>query len=267
MMRYTLGFVLAIGLAQGCQPPAPKPTAPGATPGAPSTAAAATDDKYLADAKPDFTFTAPAWHAEFKKDEAAARTKYMDKVIELTGVVSIVLDQQAAPGLPALAMIHFDIPMDSLGVRCDCTPPDLWKTVMPDSNTTLRGKYTVNSRMKGELYPCVLVKTDGKPVTVTAAALAAEVEKDPKVADEKYNKKWLMIEGKLKSTGVDKNGVHSVTLESGDKVAISCGVPEDDAKPLKALKPGQAVKVFGRAGVYTYGGLSVSLSQSRVSAE
>jgi len=164
-------------------------------------------------------------------------------------------------------MVHFEIPKDSLGVRCDCTPPDLWKTVMPDSNTTVRGKYTVNSRLKGELFPCVLIKTDGKPVTVTAAALAAEVEKDSKAADEKYNKKWITISGKFKSTEVDKNGVHSVTLESSDKVPISCGVPEDDAKPLKLLKPGQAVKVFGRAGVYTYNGMSVSLSQSRVVAE
>ena len=265
MTRYCLVLFLAAGLVQGCQPPAAKPAPTGAAPGAPSAAAA--DDKSLADAKPDFTFTATAWHDEFKKDEGAARTKYLDKVIELTGVVDSVLDQQAAPGLPALSMVHLEVPKDSLGVRCDCTPPDLWKTVMPGSNTTVRGKYTVNSRLKGELFPCVVVKTDSKPVTVTAAALAAEVEKDPKAADGKYSKKWIFVSGKLKSTEVDKNGVHSVTLEGSDKVTISCGVPEDDAKPLKLLKPGQAVKVFGNAYVSAYDKLGVSFSQSRVTAE
>ena len=138
---------------------------------------------------------------------------------------------------------------------------------MPGSNTTVRGKFTVNSRMKGELYPCVLVKTDGKPVTVTAVTLAAEVEKDPKAANEKYNKKWLLIEGKFKSLSADKYGVYSVTLESGDKVSILCGVPEDASKPLKTMKPGQAVRVFGEANIFIHDGLSVSLSQGRVIAE
>ena len=139
---------------------------------------------------------------------------------------------------------------------------------MPGSNTTIRGKYTVNSRLKGELYPCVVVKTDSKPVSVTAAALAAEVEKDPKAAGEKYNDKWIFIDGQFKSMRADDRGVNSsVTLESGDKLSISCGVSEDVAKLLKSLKPGQAIKAFGSVKVFTFDGLSVSLSQGRVIAE
>ena len=126
MTRPYLSLFLAACFVAGCQPPAatkPASAQPGAEPGGPPPATPA--DKSLADAKPDFTFTAQVWHAEFQKDNAAARAKYMDKVIELTGVVQVVLDQQAAPGLPALAMVHLEIPTDSLGVRCDCTPPDL----------------------------------------------------------------------------------------------------------------------------------------------
>lgn len=265
MTRYCLVLSLLVGLVQGCQPPAAKPAATGGAAGTP--APAASDDKSLADAKPDFTFTAQAWHEEFKKDEAAARIKYMDKVIELTGVVNVVLSQQAAPGLSSLAMVHLDVPMDSVGVRCDCTPPDLWKTVMPGSNTTVRGKYTVNSRLKGELYPCVVVKTDSKTVAVSAAALAAEVEKDPKSAGEKYDKKWIFITGKFKSLSVDKNRINWVNLEVSNKVSITCGVSEDVVKSLKSLEPGQPVKAFGCVYVFSHDGLSVSLSQGRVIAE
>jgi len=75
MTRYCLGLFLAAGLTQGCQPPEAKPAPTGAAPGAPTADTPATDDKSLTDAKPDFTFTAAAWHNEFTKAEAAARAK------------------------------------------------------------------------------------------------------------------------------------------------------------------------------------------------
>ena len=70
-----------------CSPSARSPAARNLAPGGGSASGQAGKGPVtpevadLKDAKPDYTFTAEDWHTEFKKDEAAATAKYMDKVI------------------------------------------------------------------------------------------------------------------------------------------------------------------------------------------
>jgi hypothetical protein len=248
---------LAIGSMIGCSK---KPGSKDQDSSGPAGISDADKAKSLASAKPDHTFTAQAWFEECKKDPAAAKAKYKDKVIEVEGEVSSVVDQTTNP---PMALIHLKVEKDILGVRADCTPADLWKTVFPKSKTVVRGYHGENSFLTGELYPCVVVKTDGKVESFKAAELAAEVSKDRKAAAEKYKEKWCWVEGKMLSTKKDNLGVNILVIEGVGKDNIECGIPAEAAAKFKALKPGATVKVFGELTVFEFSD-GISLSQSRI---
>jgi tRNA_anti-like len=217
----------------------------------------------LADAKPDFTYTAQQWFDEFKADEAAAKAKYRDKIIEISGEVQAVLETEVGKD-KMLSLVHFKVEKDLLGVRCDILGGSIWKSVMPKSKTTIRGYYSNESIFKAELYPAIVVKTDSRFDRIKAVDLAGAAKSDLKATSEKYNDRWIWIEGTVKRAGKTKDGYVQIVLDGVGTLDVECGVPADSEKRVLALKPGQPIAVFGELAVFTFaesGNLSVSQSR------
>src|SRR6516162_6619819 len=86
--------------------------------------------------KPDVTLDAVAWKKEFEKGQQAAEQKYKDKVIELSGVVSMISDDP----FDTVGYVHLDVPKDILGVRCVTTDKKPWLTLSVGSKVKIKGK-------------------------------------------------------------------------------------------------------------------------------
>jgi hypothetical protein len=203
----------------------------------------------LATAKPDVTMKAADWHAEFKKDKGAARAKYIGKIIELTGHVSVV-DQVAG-----VTFIHLEEGIDALGVqgvRCGFKDPNLWERVSVGSDVIVRGRLPEQQQdlfLPGELMPVHVVRVDNRSPSVTAAELAERFLKDQEALKEKWDSKWVYVEGEFVRSGMTPHGGLEFVLKGSGKVQVKCLVPGDAEKRVRALKPGQKVKVLGELGL------------------
>lgn len=193
--------------------------------------------------KADHTATAAEWHAEFKADQAAAKKKYKDKVIELRGTVSNIVENVDA----GIVFVHLKIEKDFLGVRCGFKDAHIWERVTEGSEVTIRGKVPELSFLTGELMPVALVSVEKNPAqTVSAVELTKRFKADFNKLKDEYNKKWVYVEGEFVSSGKSAHGASQFKLKGADGVEVTCGIPADAEKRVKALKPGQRVKTLGQ---------------------
>jgi exonuclease VII large subunit len=210
----------------------------------------------LAAAKPDVTMKAADWHAEFKKDDKAAKAKYAGKVVELTGQAGNVV-QNADAGV---AFIHLKVDKDFLGVRCGTKDMNVWEKVAEGSDVTVRGRLPEFGLFTGELMPVHVVSVGKNPAgTMTAAELAGRFEKDKEKLKEEWDGKWVYVEGEFVRSGTNKDGVLQFVLKGAGKTEVTCSAPADAKKQVAALKPGQKVKALGQLGVYDDVSLQMTL--------
>jgi hypothetical protein len=246
-MKTTSALVLAVLMAvAGCGKK--DPTGDGK--GGPDEAAAD-----LATAKPDVTTTAAEWHAEFKKDDKAAKAKYAGKVVELTGKATSVLQNLDA----GMAFIHLAVEKDFLGVRCDTKDLNVWEKVSPGSEVTVRGRLAEGGFLTGELMPVHIVSVKGQAGSMTATELAEQFTKEKDKLKEKWDDKWAYVEGEFVRSDTSKNGILYLLLKGSGGVDVKCFVGADSKKQVEKLKPGQKVKVLGQVSVYDEPSLQMAL--------
>lgn len=236
--------------------PPPGPTGPGPT--GPGTKPQMSEAELLA-AKPDHTVTPAAWHAEFKADKEAAGKKYAGKVIELTGTVATVAENEDA----GISFVHLKVDKDIFGVRCATKDMALWEKVVDGCEVTVRGKLADGAIFAGELLPAAVVKVDKNPsLSATAADLVKQFKADATKLGDSHNGKWVYVEGEFVSSGEVKNGGIYFVLKGDADCPIKCHVPLDAEKRMKTLRPGQKLKVLGQFYAFK-GDKELSLSMCR----
>lgn len=214
------------------------------------------DGSDLATAKPDVTMTAEAWHAEFKKDEKAAKAKYMGKVVQLTGKVW-TLAQNIDAGI---TFVHLKVENDLFGVRGGTKDLNLWERVPEGAEVTIRGRLPDMGVMTGELFPIHVVSVDKNPSrTFTAAELAIEFKKDKEKLKAAWGDKWVYVEGEFVRTIKSQHGSEQIVLKGAGGVDIKCAFPMDANALASKLKPGQKVKVLGQLSIYEEPSLQMAL--------
>lgn len=198
-------------------------------------------------ATPDVTMKAADWHAEFKKDEKAAKAKYAGKLVELSGKVTSVVQNLDA----GVVFLHLKVDGDVLGVRCGINDVNAWEKVPEGADVVVRGKLPEFGFLTGELMPVQVIRVDNNPTTTfTAADLAGQFAKEPAQLKEKWADKWVYVEGEFVRSETSKNGILQIVLKGDGKAEIKCSVGSDAKKQVEAMKPGQKVKVLGQLSVY-----------------
>jgi hypothetical protein len=222
----TTAFLFVTVIAPGCgkkEEPSPK--------GGPSAVGGAKAPAPQTLGKPDVTVTPAEWHAEFKKDPEAAKAKYKDKVIEMSGTVSSVRPDPYGE----VGRVNLEVPKDLLGVECMLADKKPWTKVSPGSKVKVRGKLW--DRFNGVLNPCEIVEAGKNPaVTLSAQELAKQFAADRKEARKMYDEKWAYLKGEVAEKLDDKVALRL----KGEGASRSCATsPSPTRKTSPRSRPGQ----------------------------
>lgn len=247
-IRLGLGLAVVVLLA-GCgkQPdaaPTPAPSDKAAKtnktdPGKPTPS----KEDAVAAAEPAFKLGAEAWHSEWKKDNAAAKTKYGKKVIQLDGTVEVVTPD----GHGKYGLVRLKAGEDNM-VLCNTLDREPWWKVTAGSKVTIKGTASADSK-EGDLLDCVIVKADKNPaLAVTAAQISKEFAAKKSEVRDKYDDNWVILEGELLETKPANNQL-VIKGEGPAKIVCSFSGNAIDKERMDALKAGQTVKVVGQAAV------------------
>jgi hypothetical protein len=192
--------------------------------------------------KADLIITPVEWRAEFKKDSQAAKAKYKDKVIEMSGTVSSVRPDPY--GL--VGYVNLDVPDDLEGVRCVLVDKKPWKKVSPGSKVKMRGKSS--DRFSGDLSPCEIVEAGPNPaLTVSAQELTKQFAADRKEARKKYHENWAYVQGEVTEKVSKKI---ALTLKGAADVSVVCYFPQPYKEQLDPIQSGSMVDLFGQLSVF-----------------
>jgi predicted Zn finger-like uncharacterized protein len=191
--------------------------------------------------KSDVVMTAADWHAEWKKDANAAKAKYKDKVIELTGTVKSASDDGSNRGT---GWVFLDVPGAILGLQCTTTDKDPWLRVCAGSTIRLRGRVPAFGGEPGSLFEVVLVEVGPNPgIQTTPAKLTAEFAANLDGAQAKYKDKPIYLEGEVLEKPKDTS---TLKLRGEGGWVVQCHFVDAHPDKLGALKPGSKVKVLGK---------------------
>jgi hypothetical protein len=247
MIRSISSVALLVALvAAGCGRKDQAPTNPASPPVTGGAPEKKKEPAKLPD-KADVVLDAAPWHAEFKKDAKAAKEKYKDKVIELSGVVDSVSDDP----YDNVGYVFLKVENDILGVRCATTDKKPWIKVSPGSKVKVRGKVP-EFGLPADLFSVEIVEAGPNPgVVISAAQLAKEYAADRKAATEKYNDKWAYLDGEVaeKTSSEFCKVLLKLKGEGGITVNCCCGGGSNQ-KPYEAIKAGSKVKMFGRLSMF-----------------
>jgi hypothetical protein len=235
-----LAGILFVAFAAGCK----KSDTTGATGAESKKDGAAADPKKEAAAplgKPDVTMDAVAWHAEFKKDNKAAKQKYKGKVVELTGTVRDLTDDPYGN----VGYIYLEVKGDILGVRVATKDKKPWLTVAQGSQIKVKGKEP-EAGLPADLFEAEIVDAGPNPAMLSAEQLAKEYTADRKATAAKYNEKRVNVEGEVVEKGKSQYCDVQLKLKGAGEITISCCFGgAANTQGLGAAKPGQKLKVFG----------------------
>jgi hypothetical protein len=248
---FRLFFSLGLAwLVSGCSksvPTADSGSPPGGEKPAGHTAGVVSGKPIGKPLKADVSLTPDEFHAEYKKDPKAVQDKYMDKVIELSGVVSMVTDDP----FNTFGYIFLEVKGNLVGVRVATLDRKPWLKVSEKSTVKVWGK--IDTTLPG-LYQAWVIESGPNPaLTITANDLAKEFKADKKAASAKYHDKFAHVEGVVAAVGKAEFCPVQVTLKTDNDVLVKCcfgGASFLD--PVKALKPGKKVKVFGKLAVFDF---------------
>src|SRR5262245_15526000 len=251
--------LLALGVA-GC---GPKPAAPsGSSTGSPSS----TTTSPLTEEKAEFTFEAPAWHDEWKKDRSAALAKYKGKIVEVSGDVTYVFFE-AANGLRSGpgGWVNLKGLSEILPVYCFTTDPQPWLRVSKGSRARIRGRAGMVDT--NELVECAIVEAGPSPaLNVTAEDLAKAVAADRKLAAAKYDQKFVHATGEVAEALPGPGGTMKLRLKTGGE-PVDAYLGTHAAKRAGAVKDGQTVNLFGQVQVVAGTGGVLTITDSVITRE
>jgi hypothetical protein len=193
--------------------------------------------------KPDFVVTPAQWHAEFKKNSEAAKAKYRDKVIEMSGEVTSVRPDVYGE----FGRLNLDVPNDAVGVECWLPDKKPWTKVSPGSKVKVRGKLW--DRFSGVLNPCEIVEAGPDPaVKISAEELAKQFAADRKAARKKYDDKWAHVKGEVTEKLVEKFQVW-LTLKGSEGISVKCLFGAAYKNTTEGVKVGSQVTLIGKLSV------------------
>jgi hypothetical protein len=195
---------------------------------------------------PNFRLQSVAFAKELTRDPDGFAAKYARKQIELTGVVEGVNEDVGGTGQLLLAG---DPDARLPRVVCRTREPEPWTQALPGQTVLLQGVGTDRAVGMPILSDCVVVNVTGEPPpTIKAGDLAKEFVADPAAAEKKWDKKFLVLTGRVKAAPTPANGGGiSLPLESDPavpKVAPVFGLI--DQKRLDRVRPGQQVRVLAQ---------------------
>jgi hypothetical protein len=236
LIALATGFLVITLAAPGCDKKEPPPTQGGS-----SADGGKKDPAPQALGKPDFTVTPAEWKAEFKKDPEAAKAKYKDKVVEMSGTVSSVRPDPYGE----VGRVDLEVPNDAYGVECLLADKKPWTKVSPGSKVKVRGKLW--DRFSGVLNPCQIVEAGPNPaVTVSAQDLAKQFAADRTAARKKYHDKWAYVSGEV----AEKSDAEvTLKLKGEGGISVLCSFPPPYKKSLEPVKVGSKVDLFGQLWV------------------
>src|SRR5947207_99968 len=135
LIALATGFLLVTLAAPGCS----KKEGPPVKGSPPAAEGGQKESPPQALGKADVTVTPAAWHAEFKKDPEAAKAKYKDKVVEMSGEVTGVRPDPYG----AVGIMDLDVPNDAFGVKCMLADLKPWTKVSAGSKVDVFGQLSV----------------------------------------------------------------------------------------------------------------------------
>ena len=185
---------------------------------------------------PAFEMTVEEYAHEWKKDMAAATSKFKNKVVELTGAVSAI--SSSGSNTPLLT---FDVPKGET-IHCHLEDKQYWTKVSAGSKVTIRG-YVFRSDLGPDMDPCELTAIGPNPaIVISSEVLAAEYAKDREATVEKYKDKTLILTGRIMAKSKDGGHVR-IDLKGGPGIKVACWFPELIASRANPLKVGQTITV------------------------
>jgi len=193
--------------------------------------------------KADFALTAEEWHKEWKNGPEAAKKKYDEKLIELSGEID---DADMSDPYGRIGYFFLKVPGGGIGIRCGTEDKEPWFKIGPGCKVKIRGKPDGST---GDLYPCMIVESSPNTTqTISARELTKECASDWKKAKEKYDDKWLIVEGEVSSKPSTKPDSPLVLKGEGEmKIRCACGdLSEFERKRNDSIKVGQQIKACGK---------------------
>ena len=209
------------------------------------------------DTTPKFHVTASDFLDEVKKDFAAAKTKYNDARVEVTGVVTSIDNMASGPKVMVAGPPPAGKEASDLYGGLICRPVDQqpWAGVGRLQPVKASGIATLmnNAVELGE----VKFALDGPSllINMTAADLVAEYKKDPEALKKKYSYKSMIMTGTVVQKQTDSGKPKMLTLGTGDDV-VYCeysSAGSDAAKVLGPVQVGQPIKLAGDYNAYGSG--------------
>jgi hypothetical protein len=202
-------------------------------------------DPSLTAGKADFTLTAEEWQKEWKNGPEAAKKKYDEKLIELSGEID---DSDMSDPYGRIGYVYLKVPGGG-NVRCGTEDKEPWFKVGPGCKVRIQGKPDGST---GDLYPCIIVESSPNTTqTISARELTKECASDWKGAKEKYEDKWLIIEGEVSSKPSTKPDLPLLLKgEAEMKIRCACGdLSEFERKRNDSIRVGQQIKVCGKVRI------------------
>ncbi len=191
--------------------------------------------------EPDFKLSADEYHAEFKKDLPAAKAKYTDKLLEITGVV-----EGYSKNLGGEVQVLVAVKGQNLGLICFSKDQSPWNFAEPGQTVTLRGRFPIFAfASTPSLIECHIMSATGpKAIALDAEALGKEYDANPEATEEKYRNKRLFIKGMVETKKVEDKSVR-VIFKTSSKIKVAASfMPSDKADGDKVPK-GQIARIYG----------------------
>lgn len=208
----------------------------------------ATNTSNRADRISELALTAEQFADDCKKDRDAANAKYEGKVIELSGVIDFVgiWWQDGKPDF------------FSKGVLCFTAEREPWARVAPGQTFKVKGKYgKMNYEVVGlagenqaHLLDCVFLDLGPNPtIAISAEELSKEYGANKDKAQDKYRKKFLIVDGEIASIKT-KDYYSDVLLKGHANGQVNCTIEHHlkgnhKQDMVNRLKVGERVRIFG----------------------
>jgi uncharacterized protein (DUF1330 family) len=212
--------------------------------------------------KPDFTVTEPDLLKEYNADKQSAKTKYGGKILEVTGIVnSVENDNSTWPQLHVNLCEKIDFEHIFSVIKCFFPEKEKGRVLamFKGQRVTIRGRWTEMGAYI-RLNECTVIKAEPDPaISITAVELTKAAASNEETAKKKYNDKYLIVEGVVAKTEKKDKFSFQVTLEGFDenvpepvRVDVLFNllvVSEKNKKRLAALKKGDTIKLRGQPSV------------------
>jgi hypothetical protein len=193
--------------------------------------------------KAHFSLNAEAFVKEFTADHEVAKSKYEDKVVELTGEVNEVR------GLYGTKTVTITVgratKVSGTFVQCFLAPEHKAKGLRLSINqkVKLTGGFE-HAPAYIILGNCRLEELSKSDILhVSSGDLVREFSKDPEAAKEKYRDQWVIVSGEVEDLPQD-GGFHKARLKGDRKMGVSVTfAPPWASDEQSLLKKGQMVRL------------------------